>query len=238
MRFAVISDVHSNLYALSSVLADISKKDVDFILCTGDTVGYSPFPNEVIELLKRNKVISIQGNYDKAIGNKELICGCDYQEQHLIELAELSVAYTNNTISDNNREYLKNLPQELRIKGEKLSILLVHGSPRRINEPLGEDSPELAEILENLPEDVLIIGHTHTPYYRKVNNKHIINSGTVGKPANGNPDSTYALVDIVKSTVDVAIVKVGYDVMGAAQAIEETDGLPNEFAAMLRKGGK
>jgi len=94
MHFAVIGDIHSNLYALNSVLYDIQNKDVDFILCAGDNVGYSPYPNEVIELLMGNKVVSIQGNYDKAIGNRELICGCDYKEQRMIELAELSVALT------------------------------------------------------------------------------------------------------------------------------------------------
>ncbi len=236
MRFAVIGDIHSNLYALNSVLYDIQNKDVDFILCAGDNVGYSPYPNEVIELLMGNKVVSIQGNYDKAIGNRELICGCDYKEQRMIELAELSVAFTNNAVSDKNREYLKNLPKELRIKCEDLSVLLVHGSPGKINEALLEDSVEMLEVMEGILENVLICGHTHIPYYKKINNKYIINSGTVGKPVNGNPNATYVIVNIVKSNVDVDIVEVKYNVEKAAKAIEDTNDLPDEFAHMLRNG--
>lgn len=238
MRFAIIGDIHSNLYALKSVLQDIQNKNVDFILCTGDNVGYSPYPNEVIEQLIQNDVLSIQGNYDKAIGNRELICGCDYKEQRMIALAELSVAFTNNTISDENREYLKKLPKELRIKCEDLSILVVHGSPRRINEVVKEDSMELFEVLENLTEDVLIYGHTHMGYYKKIGNKYVINSGTVGKPNNGNPNAMYVILDIIKSNVEVEMIEVEYDVEAAAKAIEDTDTLPNEFADMLRKGGR
>lgn len=238
MRFAVIGDIHSNLVALTSVINDIEDRNVDFILCTGDNVGYSPYPNEVIKLLKQNNVVSIQGNYDKAIGNRELICGCDYKEQHMIELAELSVAFTNSTISEKNREYLRNLPKELVMHCGEFSFLIVHGSPRRINEAIGENSAELLEVLGTLKEDILIYGHTHKAYYKKIGNKHVINAGTVGKPANGNPNAVYVIVEIVNSDVQVEIIEVAYDVERAAKAIENTEALPDEFADMLRKGGK
>lgn len=237
MRFAVIGDIHSNLIALDTVLLDITLRNVDFILCTGDNVGYSPYPNEVIDRLRSNHILSIQGNYDKAIGNRELVCGCDYTEPWLQELAAQSMAFTGGAISDGNREYLKNLPKELRLKSDGLSVLVVHGSPRRINEFLYADSPELLEVLDSIPEQVLICGHTHGAYYRKINGKHVINSGTVGKPNNGKPDATYVVVDIVKDNLTVEIVEVPYDCEGAAKAIEDTEALPNEFAEMLRNGG-
>lgn len=236
MQFAVIGDIHSNLYALRRVLLGIRKKDVDFILCTGDLVGYSPFPNEVIDLLKRNRVISIQGNYDKAIGNMEPVCGCDYKEPHMIELAAHSMAFTSGAVTEDARTYLRDLPKELRLKCENHTLLLVHGSPRRINESLLEDSNEMQEVIEAFPEDILLCGHTHIPYYKRIGDKHVINCGTVGKPVSGNPDACYAVVGVDKDNISVEIVSVRYDVEKAAKAIEENDGLPDEFAWMLRTG--
>jgi Icc-related predicted phosphoesterase len=115
MRFAVIGDIHSNLPALEAVLNRIKDDNVDFIASTGDLVGYAPFPNEVIDLIRSNHIVSIQGNYDKAVGNKELICGCDYSEPRQLELASLSIQFTNRTINvkigdtlnfSRNRRYL------------------------------------------------------------------------------------------------------------------------------------
>ncbi len=74
MGFAVIGDIHSNFQALESVLNRIKEDNVDFIISTGDLVGYAPFPNEVINLIRSNYIVSIQGNYDKAIGNKDSLC--------------------------------------------------------------------------------------------------------------------------------------------------------------------
>ena len=80
MRIAVISDIHSNIYALNEVLADIKNRYIDLTVCTGDLVGYATRPNEVIETLKEEKILTIMGNYDEAIGNFKIICGCDYPD--------------------------------------------------------------------------------------------------------------------------------------------------------------
>jgi putative phosphoesterase len=236
MKFAVIGDIHSNLYALESVLEDVRKKDVDFILSTGDLVGYSPFPNEVIDLIRKNGILSIQGNYDKAIGNSELVCGCDYKDEKQLELAAMSVMFTNMAVSKKNREYLKELPAEMILKGGKLEILLVHGSPRKINEYLYEDSNEVMEVTKDLKQDIIICGHTHKPYYKVINGKHVINSGSAGKPKHGNPNAVYAVVNLIGEAVQVDIIEVPYDYEKAAKAIEENEMLPNDFANMLKIG--
>lgn len=236
MRVAIISDIHSNLPALESILVDIEEKNVDSILCTGDLVGYAPFPNEVIELLKKNHVLTIQGNYDEAIGNRKLICGCDYKDEKQLEMASRSIQFTNETILPENREYLKNLPRELTIKVGAFTIKLVHGSPRKNNEYLFENSSEVEEVTEVFPEDILICGHTHIPYYQVINGKHVINSGSVGKPKHGNPNATYVVLEVAGDKIDVAICEVPYNVEKTAKAIEENEILPNEFAGMLRKG--
>lgn len=236
MRFAVIGDIHSNIYALESVLEDVKNRNVDFIICTGDMVGYAPFPNEVIDLVRKSNILSIQGNYDKAVGNRELVCGCDYKDEKQLEMAGMSVMFTNTTVTEKNREYLRTLPGELKIKAGELETLVVHGSPRKINEYLFETSNEVVEVSQEIKEDILICGHTHKPYYRVIKGKHLINSGSVGKPKHGNPNGTYVVVNVVEKTVSVDIIEVPYDFEKAAKAIEDCEMLPNEFAEMLRKG--
>lgn len=236
MRFAVIGDIHSNLPALESVIEDINRNNVDFIVSTGDLVGYAPFPNEVIDLMRSYHIISIQGNYDKAIGNKELLCGCDYQDSKMLELASLSVQFTNQAINDENRKYLKYLPEQIIIKTGDFEIMVVHGSPRKINEYLYEDSVELDAITKNISQNVLICGHIHLPYYKILNGKHVINSGSLGKPKHGNPNAVYILANIEGTDLSAQIIEVPYDVEQTAQAIENNPILPNEFAEMIRKG--
>jgi putative phosphoesterase len=236
MRFAVIGDIHSNICALERVIEDIKTKDVDFVLCVGDLVGYAPYPNEVIDLIREHNILAIQGNYDKAIGNSELVCGCDYKEEKQLEQAGISVMFTNLTINNENRAYLKALPKEIRVKAEELNVLAVHGSPRSQTEYLFEDSNEVAEVTKELAEEVLICGHTHVPYHKIINGKHVINSGSAGKPKHGNPNATYVIVNIVGKDVDVEILEINYDVEKTAKAIEENEMLPDDFAEMLRKG--
>ena len=236
MLFAVVGDIHSNIYALESVMQDIKVKDVDFILCTGDMVGYAPYPNEVIDLVRKSSVLSIQGNYDKAIGNSESVCGCDYNDEKQLEMAGLSVMFTNMAVTEKNRTYLKELQTELRMKAEGLQILMVHGSHRKNNEYLFEDSNEIDEVTKEIAEDILICGHTHKPYYKVINGKHVINSGSAGKPKHGNPNATYVIVSIVDKNVCVDILEVPYDYEKTAKAIEDNEMLPNDFANMLRKG--
>ena len=67
MKIAVISDIHSNIYALDKVIDDIKSKNVDMVVCTGDLVGYGTRPNEVIHKMKEEKILTIMGNYDDAI---------------------------------------------------------------------------------------------------------------------------------------------------------------------------
>jgi len=236
MKFAVIGDIHSNIYALETALKHIKSKNIDFIICTGDLVGYAPFPNEVINKIREYNIITVQGNYDKAIGNSESICGCDYKDKKQLEMAGLSVLFTNMNINDENRDYLKELPTEIKFKFDNFKVLLVHGSSRKNNEYLFEDSIAVDEVTKEIEEDILICGHTHKPYYKIINGKHVINCGSVGKPKHGSPNLTYVVVHIRENNINVDINEIPYDYEKTAKAIEDNDMLPNEFANMLRKG--
>lgn len=244
MKIAVISDIHSNIYALDSVLADIETKDVDMIVCTGDLVGYGTRPNEVIQTLRKNKIFTIMGNYDDAIGNLKIVCGCDYPDPKDAEKAGLSMHFTGQTTTNENKEYLRNLPKELIFTFDKKTIRFVHGSTRLINEYLKENSKEADEVMSELVENILVCGHTHIPYAKYYGEKLLINAGSVGKPKTGNPNANYVIIDIknedkiskTPSSVEVEIIEVEYDFERIANEIEENEILPNDFARLIRKG--
>ncbi|MCU9812482.1 metallophosphoesterase family protein [Paraclostridium sp. AKS81] len=244
MKIAVISDIHSNIYALDSVLADIETKDVDMIVCTGDLVGYGTRPNEVIQTLKKNKILTIMGNYDDAIGNLKIVCGCDYPDPKDAEKAGLSMHFTGQTTTNENKEYLRNLPKELIFTFDNKTIRFVHGSTRLINEYLKENSKEADEVMSELVENILVCGHTHIPYAKYYGKKLLINAGSVGKPKTGKPNANYVIIDIknedeiakTPSSVEVEIIEVEYDFERIANEIEESEILPNDFARLLREG--
>ncbi|QHL87754.1 YfcE family phosphodiesterase [Nibribacter ruber] len=256
MKIAFFSDVHANLPALQAVLADIDAQNPDVIYCLGDLVGYATQPNEVVDLIKARKIPTIAGNYDEGIGLANGDCGCAYKTDGDKDLGAQSIAYTDAAISPENRSFLRMLPRHIRLEFQNpaLNLMLVHGSPRKINEYLFEDRPEesLLRILRDAQTDVLLFGHTHQPYHRalayahngQTRYGHAINIGSVGKPKDGNPKAGYMLLHLHEHTslsqpdsLQVEFRRAAYDVERAAQAIEASP-LPNEFAQMLRTGGK
>lgn len=244
MRIAVISDIHSNVYALDEVLLDIEKRNIDMVVCTGDLVGYCTRPNEVIETLKKNKVFTIMGNYDDAIGNFKVMCGCDYPDPKDAEKASLSMQFTSKETTSENKAYLRNLPKEAMFSFNNKKIRFVHGSTRIINEYLKENSTEAYEVMKDLDEDILVCGHTHIPYAKYYGKKLLVNAGSVGKPKTGSPNANYVIIDIknndeinkINSSVDIEIIEVSYDFEKVVKEIEEDKILPNEFARLIREG--
>lgn len=236
MKIAVISDIHSNVYALNEVLGDIQKKDVDMVICTGDLVGYGTRPNEVIQTLRKEKILTIMGNYDEAIGNFKIICGCDYPDPKDAERAGLSIHFTAQETTEENKEYLRNLPKEATFTFNNKTIRFVHGSTRVINEYLKENSKEADEVMSELVEDILVCGHTHIPYAKYYGEKLLINAGSIGKPKTNRPDANYVIINMSDSNVEVEIIEVAYDFEKIAKEIEENEILPNDFARLIRLG--
>lgn len=233
----MFSDIHSNLLALENVLNDIENKKIQDMYCLGDLVGYGPRPNEVIELLRKLRIPTIMGNYDEGIGFEKDDCGCAYTSWEEIETGKSSIEWTTNNTTPENKKFLQSLLKkiELQINGKR--ILLVHGSPRRINEYLYEGRPEksVKRMLNSLDIDVLGCGHTHLPYYKTVNGTHIVNPGSVGKPKDGDPRASYAIINLGKE-IDVEFRRVEYPVEKVAEEILEV-GLPILFAEALRNAG-
>lgn len=237
MKIAVFSDVHGNLEALREVLADIGTKGVDTVCCAGDLVGYGPFPNEVVELLRGKGIPSVMGNYDEAIGKNQPVCGCEYRDEEAALTGTSAFQWSLAEVTAANKEYLKRLPFEVDIGTENHGLRIVHGSPRRINEYLYQDMEDkcLNSILFECTADVVICGHTHIPYVKRIGDKLLVNAGSVGRPLHGDPRAAYCIVEI-NATCMAEVHYVEYDFEVSARAVIET-GLPHRLADIIRKGG-
>ena len=254
MKIALFSDIHANLPALDACLADMDKNKPDAVYCLGDLVGYNIWPNEVIDRIRKRGIPTIAGNYDFGIGRTSDECGCAYKTDEEKDMGKVSISYTNQIVGTNERAYLRTLPAQIRVEfqlnNDKLNLLLVHGSPRRINEYLFEDREEksLLRILEQADADILCFGHTHKPYHRileqtegETHYRHAINIGSVGKPKDGDPRGCYVLLHInedscmdKKETISVEFIRFEYDIEKAAKGVESSI-LPVRYADMLRK---
>jgi len=241
---------------LEAFFKDVEKHQPDVLYCLGDLVGYNIWPNEVINEIRKRHIPTIAGNYDFGIGRRSDDCGCAYKEEHEKEMGKISISFTNSIIKEEERNYLRTLPAhihvEFKLNDDSLFLLMVHGSPRKINEYLFEDRDEksLMRIMETYYADVMLFGHTHKPYHRvfeytkedKPAYRHAINIGSIGKPKDGNPQGGYVILTINenssisnKDNIGIDFIRFDYDVETAAKAIE-TSPLPNEYAEMLRKG--
>lgn len=236
MKLAIFSDVHSNLPALQAVLADIAAARVDDRYCLGDLVGYAPWPNETLELLQREDIPIVMGNYDDGTGYDRDECGCAYKDPTEEALGDESFAWTKAHTSDAHKAYLRSLHPQIRFEQDGQRFLLVHGSPRRMNEYLFEDKPgsTFERIAAGADAQVIVCGHTHKPYTKQVGEALFINVGSAGKPKDGDPRACWALVETSPDGVSVEFRRVEYDAESVAQAILDSE-LPDEFADQLRE---
>ena len=237
-KITIFGDIHGNLPALEAVFADMGQRKLENLYCLGDLVGYGTFPNEVVQRVQERNIPTIMGNYDQGVGNDSDDCGCAYKTSEAQALGEQSIAWSNANTSDDNKAYLRTLKEDIPLKMGNLKVLLVHGSPRKINEYLYENRPDhsFERLLDNTGVDVLVCGHTHLPYHKILpSGRHIINAGSVGKPKDNDNRACYITLSIDDNSVTTDFIRVEYDIERIAKAIEST-AMPNEFAQMLREG--
>src|SRR5215475_7745872 len=122
-RIAVFGGIYSNHLALVAALEDAQKRGVDAVFCLGDMGAFGPYPDRAISILRDglgrpsyNQIQCIQGNYDHAIGNELAYCQCGYTDPRDNHFARISYAYTLANTSPANREWLRDLPTELRVR--------------------------------------------------------------------------------------------------------------------------
>lgn len=227
MKIGVISDIHSNFVALDQVLSQQDIRGASKIFCAGDLVGYYSQPNEVISRIREDRISSVRGNHDDAIVKST--------PSSFSLHAKRSADWNRRKLSEGNIKYLKELPEIIEeFIGEK-NIFVAHGSPKNpISEYIyGTDVDELfLEFYFDIAPDIVILGHTHKPYVKKVDGTLIVNPGSVGQPRDGDPRASYAIVDL--DTLDAQIHRVEYDISRVAKMTAEE--LPRSLGERLFEG--
>ncbi len=242
MRVLIISDIHANLAAFESVMAD-AKNDWDYVWCLGDVVGYGPDPNECVELLRTLPHLCLAGNHDwAALGRLDI--------RTFNADARKAVHWTQEMLKADNIDYLDALPTTF-VLGQ---YTLAHGSPR---EPVWEyilEAPTAALNFQYFETPYCMVGHTHTPViFRQVsehgdtetiqpayrqprplnNQRQIINPGSVGQPRDSNPDAAYAILEVERMVWEHR--RVPYPIAQTQEKMRRAD-LPERLIARLERG--
>ncbi len=241
-RFAIFSDIHANLPAMQAVRRHIEVQAFEAVYCLGDLGGYASQPNEVQDEIMAMGCPTILGNYDEGVGFEREDCGCKYIKPFDIEMSNVSFLWTRENTTPEHKAWLQELPREIRFEVDGLRILLCHGSPRETTEYLFENRSDgylkqfTAGGVADAEADVIVFGHTHVPFHREVNGVHFINTGSVGRPKDGDPRAGYCVLTLDGKAVSSHQVRLDYDVELAATRLVEA-GLPSYFAEYLRTGG-
>lgn len=239
VRITLVSDVHSNLPALRAVLDDMG--DVDALWSLGDMVGYGPYPNECLDLLRQTNCLAIPGNHDWGSVGKITLNDFNVDARWACEWASEAIA-------PENRAFLENLPLT-RTEGD---FTLAHGTP---HEPIWEYMayPSTARLsFHYFASRYCLVGHTHVPLVfldagSQAQTFHpgpkaplpldatraIINPGSVGQPRDGNPEAAYAVIDTEQALIEFR--RVAYDVASIQKRMQEL-GFPERLIKRLGYG--
>lgn len=248
MRLALISDIHANLPALEAVLDHIAAvPNIDATYHLGDLVGYAPWPDETVHALREAGIAGVAGNYDSTVGTDYRHCGCRYEDPHQEELSHLSFAWTKQHTSTETKGFLAGLPFRLDIRplgghGAGPTVMLVHATPTLNTLYWTEDRPDsfclqMAKIAGARAGDVIAFGHTHVPWTRVVEGIRFVNTGSVGRPKDGDPRAGFVILEVGDGGSQVEFVRVDYDLDETMRAIRGSS-LPHEFADYLATGGR
>jgi putative phosphoesterase len=224
VRYAIISDVHSNIHALKKVLQDIDRKGADVIICAGDLVGYGPFPNEVISELQGRGAICIAGNHDRACMNLDTF--------NMNPLAASAIFWTAKHISEGSMSFLRKLRPQTTLNLGGTAAAMFHGSPRRDDEYVFEEDANL-ELLQLAKAQIVISGHTHVPYVKRLPEGVLVNPGSVGQPRDGDSRASYLLYE--EHEEEFELRRIDYPKEAAAKAVVSA-GLPDFLGERLLSG--
>lgn len=235
MRIALIGDIHANLPALDAVLAHADSLGITRFLNIGDMVGYNAFPEQVIQRLRQRNVTSILGNYDRKVIQFPQKGEKWKQTKPGLKLQAFQWAYEQ--LSPDSLAYLRALPEQQTVEVDGVTILLTHGSPASRSEYLSPLTPpaRLEELAAMTSAHVIVCGHSHVPFTRHAAGCLFINTGSIGRPDDGDPRASYAVLHMNEGKLSVTHHRLEYNTHLAAQAIRGQN-LPEEFAQMVLLG--
>ena len=240
MRYAVLSDVHSNLESLERALSRLNAGDV--LACLGDMVGYGPNPNECVAHLRARARHAVLGNHDLAAVE-------NYGIEYFNDAARAAIEWTQTVLDEPSRRWLNSLSYELRIE----QFLMVHGAPVNYFEYI-LDKRSAARAFERTDAPLVFVGHTHIAQFwvrdgdGTIGHKHmqhggeltlekgrryIVDVGSVGQPRDLNPAASFVFYDPERSRVEW--VRYEYPI-ATVQAKIRKMGLPDYLAERLEVG--
>jgi putative phosphoesterase len=233
-KIALLSDVHGNLPALEAVLADAADSGAGELWNLGDFVGYAPFPNKVIQVLRDVAAVNVVGNYDLKVLAFEQKKG-KWREKKARE-KYIAFEWNHRQLSNEGKKFLESLPEQRRCKVDGLVALLVHGSPASVDELLGSDTTNtrFQELAKLASADLVVCGHSHEAFVRWAEGTWFVNPGSVGRPEGGDWRASYALIEIVKGVPKVEHRRIAYDIERVARGVHAA-GLPDAFIDVFRK---
>ncbi len=238
MRIAFFSDIHGNRPALLRALADAERRGVTEFLIAGDLVGAGPHPAEVVAILRERGITAIRGNVDRKV-----LARVADPDGNADDGKQANYAWTAEQLAGPDLAWLRRLPPELRLVRNGVSVRIVHGSPisdtdyvypsitaRGLRSKLGDDRP-----------GVLVCGHSHVPFTRRIAGTRVVNCGSVGRPADGDARGSYALVDFADpARIRGRIIRFTYDVdalIAAIRAREVPGTAPDEYREGVKREG-
>jgi putative phosphoesterase len=227
MKIVIISDIHGNFEALSAL-----NEPHDELWVVGDLVTYGPDPAAVVDFIKSKAPVVVRGNHDHAIGYREdPRCSPRFRE-----MAEATGQFTDSVLNFGQKHFLRGLPLTLRIQRGNTRFYLCHAIP---SDPLfgycEANSPQWTREVQDIPADVILVGHTHVPMLRREGEKVIVNPGSLGQPKTGKPEACYAVWEDGK----VELKSYAYPVWKTAERVREmpiSKHLQDELATILYTG--
>ncbi len=234
MLIACFSDIHGNLPALEAAVAAARAQGAEQMICAGDITGYGPFPDDVCRFLQQQNIPSIKGNYDQKV--------LDVLEEGKGAAGQIPpkkrkiLLWTAEHISRKAQQYLSGLPDHLDLALDSgHQILVVHGSPLSLDDAIYPSitRPGLQTKLGDSEPDVLLCGHTHIPFAKRIGGVLIVNCSSVGHPVDGDPRPAYALIRAERDAQPHGhIVRFDYDRDQTIAALKKTSlpkGLRKDF---------
>ncbi len=247
-RIAVFGGVYANHSALAALLEEAARRGAEAVYCLGDLGGFGPNPEKVWPPLEAGGVRSIQGNYEESLAAGREDCNCGYTDPRDNRFARLSYRYTECNCSPEFRRWMGTLPRRRRVQVGERELLLVHGSPRRINEFLFRSTspaPFLEVLLDQERCDALLCTHTGLGWHRRLpSGRDAVNVGVIGRPANdGDPRVRFALIEAREEggrgdrrpALGVELVPLAYDHRALAAEMRR-ERLPEEFVDTILTG--
>jgi predicted phosphodiesterase len=232
MRIAILSDIHSNLEALTKAFDLIEESRVDEVYCLGDIVGYGARPNECVDLIRHRAAKCVLGNHDLAAIDTA-------EARYFTKHGRIAAEWTGKILTEENRQFLAKLPY----RDESKTITLVHANPAEPERWAYVVTLEDAEPqFEHFRSQLCFIGHSHIPFVcsedlksfeLKKDVRFLINVGSVGQPRDGHPELSFGILDTDEWSYEN--IRAAYDIKGAAEAIIE-NGLPQFLADRLFRG--